>query len=113
MYPNIWLSRAAYDNLISDMPDPYQVALLLHEQEHVKRIGEAGAINWMVKYALSPSFRFYEELKAMRPQFSYLKAEGLSLDLDKRARVLSGWLYFWPVSFSAAKQRVEELWNES
>ncbi len=113
LYPNIWMCASEYDDLLSPSPNPYNIALLVHEQEHIKRMKQAGPIKWIAKYIVNNSFRFNEELAALRPQFAVLKKHGLDPYLQYRAKRLSGWLYFWPVSIDEALIRLKELWNET
>jgi hypothetical protein len=61
IYPYVYVSRALYDNLISGNPDPSSVALVLHEQEHIERIRNTGALKWYSRYLFSPKFRLHEE----------------------------------------------------
>src|SRR5579872_5597073 len=98
IYPNVYLSRKVYKNIHGANPDPYKVSTVIHEEEHIKRISKVGAKYWYRRYFLDKTFRLEEELAASKPQFSYLKTLGLTYDLDQKAKVLSGHLYFWPAS---------------
>jgi hypothetical protein len=112
LYPNVWLSAQTYDDLVGAYPDPYNVALLLHEQEHITRMKQMRPIRWVLRYMTSNRFRFEEELAALHPQFAYIKHEGLDFNMEHRARVLSGWLYFWPVGNEEALRRLNQLWDK-
>lgn len=109
VYPNVYLPEHIYDNLKSKTPNPYNIALLLHEQEHIKRQKAQGRIKWLLKYIFSSKFRFNEELQADIPKIKYLKSKNLEFDLEKRAKQLSGWVYLWPVSYEEAKNKLNEL----
>lgn len=113
LYPYVWLSGKTYDNLTGPHPDPYSVALLLHEQEHIARMKKAGPGRWIFRYLASGSFRFEEEVAAIRPQYGYLKREKLDAHMEFRAKRLSGWLYFWPVSYNQALKRLKRLWEDA
>jgi hypothetical protein len=69
-------------------------------------------MRWMLRYTISGEFRFEEELAALLPQFAHIKHKGLDFNMEHRARVLSGWLYFWPVSYEEALKRLNQLWAE-
>lgn len=111
IYPYIYVGKALYANLISEQPDPSNVALILHEQEHIKRIREAGILKWYGRYAISRTFRLQEELAAIEPQFAHLKGYGISVDFKHRARILSGGMYLWPGDYEGVYGRLTEIWE--
>lgn len=111
VYPNIYLSRKVYDSIISDSPDPYAVSVVLHEQEHLARMKQYGVLKWGLRYLVSPRFRFEEEVAATRPQFAHIKSLGLMLNIERKAKNLSGWLYLWPTSYPNAMKRLKKLWQ--
>ena len=113
LYPNIYLPKTVYNDIFSDSPDPYNIALVLHEQEHISRIRQVGVLRWYVRYLLSRHFRFEEELVAIEPQIAYLKHAGLSFDFERKARQLSSWLYLWAVSYEEAAGRLRELRDDT
>ncbi|HSX08458.1 MAG TPA: hypothetical protein VLG11_06220 [Candidatus Saccharimonadales bacterium] len=113
LYPYVYLSRATYKSIRSANPDPYKISTLIHEEEHIKRIKNEGARRWYIKYFLDRHFRLEEELAATAPQFSYLKSLGLTFDMQRKARVLAGHLYFWPVSRKEALRRLSTLWEKA
>ena len=110
IYPNVYLPKYVYESLISNSPSPWHTALLLHEEEHIKRQKKFGPKKWMLKYLFVPRFRFDEEIAADIPKLKYLKSKKLSPYTIKRARQLSGWLYLWPVSYKTARQELERIW---
>jgi len=112
IYPNIYMPKHVYDNLLSTTPKHEFVSVLLHEQEHIKREKQLGVIKFGLKYLFSPKFRFDEELEAIKPQMKYLKSIGKNFDTVKAAKYLSGWLYLWPVSYEHAKQVLDNTWEE-
>ncbi|HKB88752.1 MAG TPA: hypothetical protein VKC53_03830 [Patescibacteria group bacterium] len=111
IYPNIYLSKFDYDSLVSN-PSPWHIAHLTHEQEHLKRQKEFGPKKWFLKYIFVPRFRFEEEIAADIPKMKFLKSKKLNPYIDKRAKQLSGWLYFWPVPYKTAKEELERVWEE-
>jgi hypothetical protein len=113
IYPYVYVSRALYDNLISGNPDPSSVALVLHEQEHIERIRNTGALKWYSRYLFSPKFRLHEELAATKPQFAYLKRMDISAHLEHRAKVLSGPMYLWPASYDDALKQLYAIWESA
>ncbi len=112
VYPNIYLPDFVYDNLTSGNPSIWHQALLIHEQEHIKRQTKQGPFLWKIKYTLSPRFRYEEEIAADIPKLKYLKDNGKDPHIERRAKHLSGWNYFWPVSYKEAKGRLENIWNQ-
>ncbi len=110
IYPNIYLPASIYDDLLSPSPRIWSTALLLHEQEHIKRQKMDGPFIWLVKYIFSARFRFAEELAADIPKLSFLKAKGARPYITKRARMLASWRYFWPVNFKTAKIALDDIW---
>ncbi len=113
IYPNIYLPREVYENLYSNNPKPKWIAVLKHEQEHIKREKEMGAIVFGLRYLFSPKFRFQEELVAIKAQMKYLKSVGEKFDINKAANFVSGWLYLWPVTTELAKRVLDEAWREA
>lgn len=111
IYPNIYLPKRVYNNLNSNNPDPKNLAVLIHEQTHIKRQKEIGCLKWGIKYLFLPRFRFEEELLAIKAQMSYLKKHKKEFDIEKSAKYLSGWLYLWPVSYKFAKKELEKVWG--
>ena len=111
IYPNIYLPKRVYENLKSDNPKQKWVAILKHEQEHLKREKEIGPIIFGLKYLFLPSFRFQEEIIAIKAQIKHLKSVGENFDTDKSAGFLSSWLYLWPVTYARAKQSLDKLWK--
>lgn len=109
IYPNVYLPKNVYYDLKSDTPNPFNIALLLHEQEHIKRQKEKGVANWLLKYIFSPKFRFEEEILADISKIKYLKSNKLKFDIDKRAKQLSSWIYLWSVSYKEAKEKLDTI----
>jgi hypothetical protein len=73
---------------------------------------DQGILRFYIKYLSVPSFRFNEELEATKPQFAYLKELGLAYNLERKAKHLSGWLYFRSTSYSTALTASKELWDK-
>lgn len=111
IYPNIYIPRSMYQKLISDNPDVWSIARLIHEQEHIKRQKRSGFAVWVLKYIFSRTFRYEEEVAADIPKLKFIKEKGLDPYIEVRAKQLSGWLYFWPVSYLEAKKRLDDIWN--
>ena len=110
IYPNVYVSDAVYQSLHHGELDPRHVALLLHEQTHVDRMRAYGVGKWYAQYLLSPAFRLNEELEATVPQFTYLKAAGVEIDLEHRAKLLSGSTYLWPTTYEVAYDQLDAIW---
>ena len=111
LYPKIYLSQPLYEDAMSARPSPNTIALILHEQEHLRRIKSTGAFKWYVRYILSRKFRVTEEIAAYKPQLLYLRKNSIVVDLDQKARVLSGWLYLWPITHAEAHRKLTEIWE--
>ncbi len=112
LYPNIYLPEKTYRDLQKTSPDPYNIARLIHEQTHIKRIKNIGVVKFALKYLLDSKFRISEELIATKEGMKFIKSKKLTWDIEKSARYLSGWLYLWPVSFDYAKNELEKIWKE-
>jgi hypothetical protein len=110
-YPNVYVPKTIYADLHSNNPSPYSLALVIHEQEHIKRMKNEGVLRFYAKYLFSGKFRFEEELAATKPQFAFIKSKGLIFDLERKARFLSGWLYLWPLKYEEALKRLNTIWD--
>lgn len=106
----IYLKPAVYNDLLSENPGLENIGHLIHEQAHVKHAKQLGYLQFALRYLLSGKFRFFEELEASKEQWKYLKSHGITPDLDRKARILSSWIYFWPVSYEFAKKEIEKTW---
>jgi hypothetical protein len=113
VYPNVYLPKKVFENLKTDNPDPKYIAVLAHEQKHIERQIEIGKLTWDMKYSFCSSFRFNEELIAVKAQMAVYKKFKKKFDIGKSAKYLSSWLYFWPVSYKTAKRKLEKAWEES
>ena len=113
VYPYIFLGRSVYKDAFSLNPNPYTVGLIMHEQEHLKRMKRYGVVKWYLRYLLSPKFRLEEEVKAYAIQFAYIKHTGLTINIDRIARFMSSWLYLWVGSYNDLCARLNKLWESS
>jgi len=111
-YPYIFVNSIYYSDLRSKNPKPKTLYALIHEQEHIKRAKIKGPILWILLYVFSPSFRVNEELEADREAMKYWKSQRLKYDFDRRARSLSSYMYFWPISEKEAKKKLIKNWSE-
>jgi len=109
IYPNVYLPKKVFENLKSKNPNPKYIAILAHEQKHIERQKEMGPFKWGIKYSFCSGFRFNEELAATKAQMEVHKKYGIKFDIEKNARYLSSWLYFWPVSYETAKKELEKI----
>lgn len=105
----LFLREDVYKNLVSSKPSPENVGILMHEQEHRKRITN---LWYSLQYWLNPAFRFQEELAADKARFAYLKKHKVKFDFGKRARGLSSWVYLWCTSYKEAKRKLKKTWKE-
>ena len=111
IYPYILVPQHIYDDLNSAAPNPYFLALIVHEQTHLDRQSKYGWVKWMVSYAVSSKFRFAEELVAIKAQMGFLKSNGLNFPIEATAKLLSGWLYLKPVSYETALNELQRAWQ--
>ncbi|QQG47517.1 MAG: hypothetical protein HY044_00265 [Candidatus Woesebacteria bacterium] len=112
IYPNIYVPKWLYEHLKSKNPDSERVAVIIHEQTHIKRQKEMGWFLWEIKYVFLPKFRLEEELLAIKAQVKYLKSKGIKYDekdVEKAAKFLSSYLYLWMVSYKEAKRKLMEF----
>ncbi len=96
------LSPTLYKDFMSDNPSHYVTGVVIHELEHLKRAKEKGFLRYHIVYRISSEFRYNEEIACHKPQFVYYKKVGYNFDLGKRAKILSGSLYLWCVSYNRA-----------
>lgn len=111
LYPKIYLPINVYNDLKSENPNPYNLAILIHEQTHIKRYEEVGVVKWVIKYVLDPKFRIDEELIAHGEGMRFIKSKNLIWNFEKTAKNLSSWLYLWPISYKEALARLKKIWN--
>jgi hypothetical protein len=109
LYPNIFLNHEIYIDLQRDKQNPKYIALLNHEQEHLKRQREMEPSKFFIKYALFPRFRFREEIIANKKTAEVLKKYGIPFDSNFYAKYLSGPIYLWCVSYKEAKEELDKL----
>lgn len=112
IYPWILVPKDVYKNLKSPIPNPYNLALLIHEQKHYERQKKMGSFWFGIKYLFSAKFRFNEELVAVKEAMKYLKKNKIPFDFDKKAKILSSYLYLWPVSKHYAEEKLRQVWEE-
>ncbi|GEM_PF-3162454 len=110
---NIYLRQDIYDDLHSSHPDPKNISILIHEQTHVQRIQQIGVLQFGLKYLCLPHFRFNEELISNKASFTYLKKHKIPVDLVRKAKILSSWIYLCPVPYEFAKSQVDKAWKEA
>lgn len=108
----IFLPDSIYKDLQTDQPDPKNIALLIHEETHRKRQKEMGNLKFALLYLINPRFRFQEELLATKEAMKYLKQSGIPFDFERSAKILSSYLYFWPVTKERAAEELEKIWEE-
>lgn len=108
IYPNIYLPKFVYENLISDSPKPEYLAVLEHEKVHIKSQKRLGLIKSFFMYLFNSSFRFEEELAAYKVQIKILKQNKQKFHLEKIAKNLSGSMYLWSTSYKNALERLQE-----
>lgn len=113
LYPYIYLPKHIYDNLRTDHPNPWWISVVLHEAAHIENQKKDGPVKHVFLYLFNSRFRFEEELRASKPQFAYLKKQGLEFDRKRKARQLAGWLYAHCTSYQTALTALDELWHES
>lgn len=111
IYPNIYLPRNIYENLLSKNPSHKNKAILIHEQTHIKRQKSLGWFLWVLKYCISKSFRFNEEIVAIKAAMIYMKSQKQEWDIEKTAKFLSSYLYLWCVTYAKARERLEAEWS--
>jgi phage-related protein len=109
----IYLNKNIYLDLQKDNPKLENIAVLKHEEVHVKRVKEVGTLKFGYKYTFSPKFRLDEELIAYKVMFSFLKEHNASYDLDRVARALSGPRYLWVKPYKEAIKIIEKTWEEA
>jgi hypothetical protein len=110
--PYVYVPPEVYKNVQSNEPNVHYLAMLAHEFVHIERENAAGILKWMFLYIFSAEFRVEEEIIADKASMVFLANKGLEFDIERRAKMLSSWLYFKPISYEDAKERFEQLWEE-
>ncbi len=105
----IFLRKDVFDDLRKENPSRINISILIHEEEHRKRMGVMSTL----MYVFSPKARLDEELKAYKVQFSYLKKNKETYDLERVARAMSGIVYLRMLSYKKAKKTIENLWAKA
>jgi hypothetical protein len=98
--------------LITENPDPKWLAIIHHELLHRKRQTQQGIIFFIIKYMLSPSFRFHEEFLAYQESMRWYKKYKLEFPIEHIAKGFSGALYLWAMPYEKAKEELEKAWKE-
>lgn len=106
IYPYIYLPKAIYNNLSQAKPNIHYLALVAHEEFHIRRQKKMGIFLWGLRYLFQREFRFQEELCAYLVQKDFLKKHGVSFDTNTVAKRLSGPLYLWSASYKKAKSHL-------
>lgn len=109
----IYLNKEIYQDLKNDNPKNVSLAVLKHEEIHIKRVKKVGTIKFGFKYLFFPKFRLNEELLAYKEMFKFLKQKGEIYNLDRVAKSMSGHRYIWVLPYNKAKAVLEKLWQEA
>ena len=114
IYPYIFLSKELYEDYVSGKPGPITLAWIMHEKAHTKRQYEMGTLRFGIRYLISKSFCFEEEMIAIHDEMLSYKVSGISFDTAIRAQILSGnWLFYRHcVKYDIAKKRLDEEWQK-
>lgn len=111
IYPNVYVPKHIYEDLLSKNPNPKSVSVLIHEQTHIKRQRQMGWFVWGLRYCFLGSFRFEEELVAIKESMKYMKERKIDWDTKRTAKFLSGYLYLWCVPYKKAKFELDKAWK--
>lgn len=110
--PIILVPDPIYRDLTTDTPHPKHIALLIHEETHRKRQHEIGFWTFSYKYIFNSTFRFQEELLAIKESMKYLKKQHMPYDFNKNAQFLASYIYLWPVTKEYAEKELKKVWAE-
>lgn len=109
VFKTIYLNEPIYNDLKRKSPNPLSIAVLRHEEEHLKK----ASFLYAIKFALIRDFRVKEELVAYKIMFNYLKKHGQTYDLDRVSRTFSGLRMLWAMSYEKAKELIAKTWEEA
>lgn len=112
IYPNIYVPKHIFDDLKKEVPEPKNVAVLIHEQTHIDRQRKMGWLIWGFRYCFSGTFRFEEELTAITASMKFYKQNNLIWDTNRTANFLSSYLYLWCINKRTAKVKLDEIWEK-
>lgn len=98
IYPFIFLPKVIYSNLLSQDPNPYYYALLVHEQTHHERQKQMGILRFGWMYLFSSQFRHEEEKIAVSAGVQYLKKNNILFSVNITDKLNPDFLFLWPLS---------------
>lgn len=84
-------------------------AILRHERVHAFRQLKYGLAKYLIKYVNDPEFRWREEQLANYVEFMYMRERGFKMDVERKARFLSGSTYLNMVSYDEAIQWFKDV----
>lgn len=109
IFKTIYLNKSIYDDLRQKNPKPLSIAVLKHEENHLKN----ASLFYAIKFALIRDFRVKEELAAYKVMFKHLKKYDQTYDLERVSRTFSGLRMLWAMSYDEAKELVTKAWKEA
>lgn len=110
-YPTLFLGEKVYEEWSNGGLSPLHESYVVHELDHTRRQQAVGLFWYTLAYILSPHFRFFDEMKAIRAEMKVRKAHGLPYNIDHTARALSGHPYH-ATSYDKAHRALTNLWRE-
>ena len=87
----------------------HREALLRHERFHAWRQKKLGLSEYLYKYVFDRKFRLEEEKLANYIGLTYLKSRGVRVDVEGKARFLSGKAYKKMVSYEEIKKWILDV----
>lgn len=113
LYPFIFLPSVVFENLSHEIPNPYYVALLKHEEVHYTRQKQMGLLLYALRYIFDSKFRFEEELAGVRSAMRYLKTSGIPVTFNNEEKLHSERLFAWPVSNHYSVEKLYSLYEDA
>lgn len=109
----IYLRKDLYSAYKAGNADTRVLAVLAHEVRHVERANEVGKIFFIFKMFFFRSYKFQEEVEADRAAMDVYATQREEFPIERRARFLSSWRYFWCVSYEHAKEVLTQEWKKA
>lgn len=109
IFKTIYLNKDIYEDIKTSNPKPLSVAVLKHQETHVKNAG----ICKFLSYVLSKEFRIKEEQDAFKAMFKHLKQNGGTFDLEKVAKNFASARYLWMTTYKDGLELITKIWREA
>ncbi len=113
IYPNIYLTKAEYEEYKNNKMSILTKSVIVHEENHIKNWQEIGYLKFPYLYLSNKNFKLEEELRAIKEQMIFLKVNNTNYDIDRKAKQFSGQEYGNLMTYEEAYKILEDLWIQT